>query len=153
MYGTIRGMATYPDGNPGEYPVDLTTDTGRFRMYAADLNGTKYVPDYPGFRNFEKISDAEIEALLAEHTSVYLALAAFFGSLASDASLHTGIFKDYDLSVDLKTLADDLRKQSAFWTNKAAEENVLGGTADIFDSFTLGSTARYGRPELSPPVV
>ena len=146
-------MAVYPEGNPGEYPVDMSTNVGLFRLRVNDLVGTPYDPDYPGFANFVKAGDAEIEAFLASTTSVWYAVADFYQSLANDASLHSLVTKDHDLQLDQRDLAKALQAQSDAARASGDRERMESGDLDFYFSTGFGSASVTNRPEAAPPVV
>jgi hypothetical protein len=59
-------------------------------------------------------------------------------ALAARASLESKTIKDYDLSVDLKSLADSLRKQAAEFFKQADEADARLGNLDIFELTRTG---------------
>lgn len=109
-------MATYPSGNPGAVPVDPSSDIGKWRAAAGDLNYTLYSPDEPGFGNFTYASDAEITQFLAmSGDSIPGAIGYWYLQLAGAAAVSAKQVKDYDLSVSTEKRAADLREQAAVW--------------------------------------
>lgn len=118
-------MATYPSGNPGAVPVDLASDVGQFRAMVGDLAYELYSPDEPGFGNFAKFSDAEIEAYIAQGGgSIFRAIGFSYLYLAGQAALESASVKDYDLQVDSTKRAADLRAIAQMWFDKADGEDV-----------------------------
>lgn len=120
-------MAVFPEGNPGAVPIDLASDLGRFRALVGDLNSTPYSPVEPGFQNFEKFSDSEIEAYLATSgNSVPGAIGYAYLYLAGQAALQSSSVRDYDLQIDETKRAADLRAIAQFWFDQAGDEDVIG---------------------------
>lgn len=134
-------MAAYPEGNPGSVPVDLASDVGRFRALVGDLQYEAYDPPEPGFGNFEKFSDAEIEAYLAQADgSVPRAIGYSYLYLAGQAAIASQSVRDYDLQVDTTKRAADLRAIAQFWFDKADEDDLIAGE----DAFEIVPTGRPG---------
>lgn len=120
-------MAVYPSGNPGAYPVDLASNVGQFRALTGDLNSVPYSPVEPGFQNFEKFSDAEIEAYIAQGgDSIPRAIGYSYLYLAGQAAMQSASYKDYDLALDETKRAADLRAIAQFWFDQADGDDVIG---------------------------
>lgn len=138
-------MAVFPAGNPGQWPVDLSSDVGQFRALIGDLNAVPYDPDEPGFRDFEKFSDAEIEAyLLAGGGSIPRGIGFAYLYLAGQAAMQSASVKDYDLAIDETKRAGDLRAIAQFWFDRADEDDDASGANDIFETFDMvGSRCRH----------
>lgn len=135
-------MAVYPAGNPGAYPVDLESDVGRFRALVGDLNSTPYDPVEPGFQNFEKFSDAEIEAYIAQGGSVTRGIGYSYLYLAAQAAEQSKAIKDYDLQVDTTKRAADLRAIAQFWFDQADGDDVIAAE----EGFEIVPTGTRGGP-------
>lgn len=145
-------MAVFPAGNPGEYPVDLTSDVGRFRALTGDLNSTPYSPVEPGFQNFEKFSDAEIEAYIAQGgDSINRAIGFAYLYLAGQAAMESQSVRDYDLQIDNTKRAADLRAIAQFWFDQADGEDVISGE-EAFEIVPTGTTGGPFIPEGTIPV-
>lgn len=145
-------MAVYPAGNPGEYPVDLTSDVGRFRALTGDLNSTPYDPVEPGFQDFEKFSDAEIEAYIAQGGgSIPRAIGYAYLYLAGQAAMQSASVQDYDLKIDETKRAGDLRAIAQFWFDQADDEDVIAGE-EAFEIVPTGTRSGAFIPEGSIPV-
>lgn len=138
-------MAVFPAGNPGQWPVDLSSDVGQFRALIGDLNAVPYDPDEPGFGNFEKFSDAEIEAyLLAGGGSIPRGIGFAYLYLAGQAAMQSASVKDYDLQIDETKRAGDLRAIAQFWFDQADDSDDNAGLNDIFETFDMvGSRCRH----------
>lgn len=133
-------MAVFPAGNPGQWPVDLSSDVGQFRALVGDLNAEPYDPDEPGHRNFEKFSDAEIEGYIAAGGgSIPRAIGFSYLYLAGQAAVDSRQVKDYDLQVDTTKRAADLRAIAQFWFDRADEDDNASGVNDIFETFDMTS--------------
>lgn len=133
--------------NTGVAPYDPTTLVGKVRVTTGDVI---YGTPSGGFAEYEMFSDEDIEAFLVTSDDNVLRAAGFgFMSLAARASLQSKTIKDYDLSVDLKSLADSLRKQANEFFNQADAADARLGVADVFE------LTRTGRPytveELAEP--
>lgn len=145
-------MAVFPEGNPGEYPVDLTSKVGQFRALTGDLNSTPYDPAYPGFQNFLKFSDAEIEGYLAQGgDSVARAIGYSYLYLAGQAAIESAAIKDYDLQIDKTKRAADLMAIAKLWFGQADEEEVISGE-EAFEIVPTGTSSGQFIPELSIPI-
>lgn len=145
-------MAQYPSGNPGAFPVDLLSDVGQFRALSGDLNSEPYDPVKPGIQNYEKFSDAEIEAYLEQGAgSINRAIGLSYLYLAGQAAMESRSIKDYDLQVDLTKRAADLRAIAQTWLGLADGDDVA--TAE--EEFTIvptGTDSGPFIPELSIPI-
>ena len=148
-------MATFPDGNPGEYTLDPESLVGRFRLTYGDIYSEPYTPAVSGVQNYKELSDAEIEAFLAQSTneSIPRAIGLYVLSLATRAALEAKTVKDYDLQLDLTKRSGELRAAAQMWFDRADAEDIEAGLGDIFeiygpgcDSFIPeGSPAQWGR--------
>lgn len=145
-------MAVFSEGNPGAYPVDLTSNVGKFRALTGDLNSTPYDPVEPGFQNFEKFSDAEIEAYLEQGgNSIPRAIGFAYLYLAGQAAMQSVSAQDYDLKIDETKRAADLRAIAQFWFDQADEEEVIAGE-EAFEIVPTGTRSGAFIPEGSIPV-
>lgn len=131
--------------NIGVAPYDPTTLVGKVRVTTGDVI---YGAITAGEAEYEMFSDEDIEAFLVASEDNILRAAGFgFMSLAARASLNSKTVKDYDLSIDLKSLADSLRKQANEFFNQADAADARLGVADVFE---LTRTGRgYYWPELA----
>lgn len=142
----------FPGGNPGAVPVDLTSDVGRFRGLVGDLQYEAYDPGEPGFGNFLKYSDAEIEAYIAQGGgSINRAIGFAYLYLAGQAAMESKLTKDYDLTVDNTKRAADLRAIAQFWFDQADDEDVVSGE-EAFEIVPTGTTGGPFIPEGTIPV-
>ena len=148
-------MATFPDGNPGEYPLDPESLVGRFRLTYGDVYSEPYAPVVPGVQNYKELSDAEIEAFLAQSTneSIPRAIGLYVLSLATRAALEAKTVKDYDLQLDNTKRSGELRAAAQLWFDRADAEDIEAGLGDIFEIYgpgcddfaPEGSPAQWGR--------
>lgn len=121
-------MASYPDGNPGAWPIDGTTPVGLFRLNYGDVTAVAYDPVEPGYRNFEELSDAEIEGFLdLADGSVTRATGRYYLSLAGHAAKTAKSVKDQDLAIDTTKRAADLRALADYWFGLADNEDAESG--------------------------
>lgn len=144
-------MAVYLEGNPGAFPVDLTSPVGQFRALIGDLNSTAYDPDVPGFQNFTMFSDAEVEAYIAQGEGVTRAIGFAYLYLAGQAALESVSIKDYDLMIDKTKRATDLRVIAQAWFDRADNEDV-SSAEEGFEIVSTGTTGGEFIPELSPAI-
>lgn len=136
--------------NPGAYPIDPTSDVGKFRAMYPDTNSVPFDPPVSGQADYENFSDLEIEAfILAGGGSVFRALGLAALSQAGQASRESASIADHDLRIDVTKRATDLRAQAQFWFDAADAED-----ASAEDAFILTEMGRSGDfiPELTPPV-
>ena len=148
-------MATFPDGNPGEHPLDPESLVGRFRLTYGDVYSEPYTPVVPGVQNYKELSDAEIEAFLAQSTneSIPRAIGLYVLSLATRAALEAKTVKDYDLQLDNTKRSGELRAAAQLWFDRADAEDIEAGLGDIFEIYgpgcddfaPEGSPAQWGR--------
>lgn len=139
-------MAVFPEGNPGQFPVDLESDVGKFRALVGDLSSTPYDPPEAGFGDYEKFSDDEIEGYLAQaEGSIPRAIGYAYLYLAGQAALTSTSVRDYDLALDTTKRADGLIAIANMWFGKADAEE-----ADYFDVVPVGSRGRRCKPEAAP---
>lgn len=145
-------MAVFPEGNPGEFPVILESKVGQFRALTGDLNSTPYDPAYPGFQNFVKFSDAEIEGYLAQGgDSVARAIGYSYLYLAGQAAMESTAIKDYDLQIDKTKRAADLTAIAKLWFGQADGEEIIAGE-EAFEIVPTGTSSGQFVPELSIPI-
>lgn len=145
-------MAVFPEGNPGAYPVDLTSKVGQFRALTGDLNSTPYDPVEPGYQNFVKFSDAEIEGYLTQGGgSVARAIGYSYLYLAGQAAIESKAIKDYDLQVDKTKRAADLTAIAKLWFGQADGEEVIAGE-EAFEIVPTGTNSGQFIPELTIPI-
>ena len=144
-------MATYPAGNPGVFPLDPATDIGRFRLVYGDTQSEPYSPVVPGIQNYTELSDAEIQAYLAQGAnSVNRAIGYYYIALAGKAALESKSIKDYDLSVDTTKRAADLRALAQWWFDLASEDDSTSAE-EAFEIVSLGGPGDF-IPEGAIPI-
>lgn len=142
----------YPEGNPGAWPVDLTSPVGQFRALTGDLNGVAYIPDEPGYRAFEKFSDAEIEAYITQaNDSIARAIGLSFIYLAGQAAVASKEIRDYDLLVNTTKRAADLRAIAQFWFDQADGDDGISAE-EGFEIVPTGTSGGGFIPEATIPV-
>lgn len=140
-------MAVYPEGNPGAYPLDPTSDVGKFRMLISDVTSEPYEPAVEGIQNYEILSDAEIETYLeAGGGSLLRAVGFYYMALAGEASSQSMTIKDYDLSVSFATRAGDLRNMALLWFQRADDEDAADGE-DAMVITSVGPRRHRRHPE------
>lgn len=140
-------MAVYPEGNPGEFPLDPTSDVGKFRLTFGDTQSEAYSPVESGFQNYTYFSDAEIGVfLVAGDDSIPRGVGYAYLQLAGAAAMDSESVKDYDLAVDTTKRSGDLRAIAQYWFDRADTEADLSG--DAFDIVPMGDGCDL-IPELS----
>jgi len=133
--------------NTGIAPYDPSTPVGRVRVITGDV---VYGTPSAGFAEYEMFSDEEIEAFLVESDDNILRAAGFgYLALSGRASLQAKTVKDYDLSVDLKAVAAELRKQADDLFKRADEKDGRDGVSDVFEWTATGRS--YTIAELAEP--
>lgn len=147
-------MATFPEGNPGEYPLNIESPVGHFRTVYGDIYSEPYDPVVPDIQNYKELSDGEIEGFLAQSSggSVPRAIGLYVLSLSSRAALEAKAVKDYDLQIDTTKRAADLRASAQLWFDRADADDIAEGFGDIFEIYgpegcftPEGSPAMLGR--------
>lgn len=142
----------YPAGNPGVYPVDLTSDIGKFRALVGDLSATPYEPNVPGVGNFTKFSDAEVESYLDQGAgSVARAVGLSYLYLAGQAAIASSEIQDNDLKVSTTKRAADLRAIAQMWFDKADGEDV-SSAEEGFEIVPTGTSSGGFIPEGTLPI-
>lgn len=133
--------------NTGVAPYDPTTLVGKVRVTTGDVT---YGTPSGGVAQYEMFSDADIEAFLVTAEDNVLRAAGYgFMALAGRASLDAKTIKDYDLSIDLKSLSESLRKQAAEFFKQADEKDKRDGVDDILQLTPAGRP--YTLEELDDP--
>ena len=133
--------------NTGVAPYDPTTLVGKVRVVTGDVI---YGTPAGGVAEYEMFSDSDINAFLVTAEDNVLRAAGFgFMSLAARASLNSKTIKDYDLSIDLKALADSLRKQAQEFFKQADDKDKRDGVSDVFELTRTGRD--YTVEELAEP--
>lgn len=145
-------MAVFPEGNPGEFPLDPTSNVGKFRLVYGDTQSTPYSPVEPGFQNYGELSDAEIEAFLATGgDSINRAIGYYLLSLASQAALVSTSWKDYDLAEDTTKRPAELRALAQWWFDQADGDDVIAAE-EGFEIVPTGTTGGPFIPEATTPI-
>lgn len=145
-------MATYPEGNPGVYPLEPTTPVGQFRLVYGDTHSTPYDPVEPGLQNYDELSDDEIEAfLVAGGESINRAIGYYYFSLAGAAAKAAKQIKDYDLQVDTTKRSADLRALGQWWFDRADDDDVIAAE-EGFEIVPTGTTGGPFIPEGTIPI-
>lgn len=145
-------MAVFPEGNPGEFPLDPTSNVGKFRLVYGDTGSTPYSPVEPGYQNYTELSDAEIEAFLATGSdSINRAIGYYYLSLAGKAALVAKQVRDYDLQVDTTKRAADLRAIAQWWFDQADNDDVISAE-EGFEIVLTGTNSGDFIPEATIPV-
>lgn len=132
----------------GVAPLDPDTPVGQMRMSVGD---TTYTDENAGYGEYEHYSDIELQMYLDKALgSVTRALGYLYTDLAAVAALQSKMVKDYDLQVDLRNRAEQLRETAQTYFDLADQEDTEAGVADIFDSFNFGAGRKCCRPEAAP---
>lgn len=129
--------------NIGAYPVDPTTNVGKFRLMAGDSEGTPIVPEPPAeptTAEYAIWSDVEIEVLLAQaNNSVARAISMGYMQLAALSASTSGSIRTDDLTVTTTSRSGEFLKLAQYWAEIADSQ-----AADSFDIVysNTGSTIR-----------
>lgn len=131
--------------NEGIAPPDFTTDVGRFRLIANDTYFIPLVPPVSGEGDYTLFSDDEIDGFLALESNVYRAVGLAYMGLANTAARDAESIKDYDLAIDSRQKAEQLRLQATWFYTRADELDSEGD-----EGFQIVSTGRrYTSAELA----
>jgi hypothetical protein len=119
--------------NSGIYPLDPTTDVGKFRLLFGDTASVPFIPATPGLQDYTDYSDAEIQQFIISGGGVLNRGVGFAYLQASGAAARESkAIKDYDLSVDLTKRAEDLRKTAQLYFDMADLDDANAGISDSF---------------------
>lgn len=145
-------MAVFPEGNPGEFPLDPTSNVGKFRLVYGDTQSVPYSPVEPGFQNYTELSDAEIEAYISVSSdSINRAIGYYYLSLSGAAAKTSKSVADYDLKIDTTKRAADLRAIAQWWFDQADNDDVIAAE-EGFEIVPTGTSGGDFIPELTLPV-
>lgn len=133
--------------NPGVSPPDFTTTVGQFRLLANDVYNVPLSPTAAGQGDYTLFSDAEIDGYLALQGNVYRAVGLAYLSLANAAALEAESIKDYDLAIDRRQKAEQLRLQANTFFAQADTADMEGD-----EGFLIVDTGKQYEwpPELGP---
>lgn len=127
------------EGNPGAWPIDPESPVGQFRLLYNLTAHEEYEPVEPGIVDFAELSDLQIEAFLNQaRGNVNRAIGYYLLARASHHANESKMVKDYDLQVDLRSIADDLRQAAEAWFERADIEEINSGFGDLFEAFGHG---------------
>ena len=127
------------EGNPGVFPLDPDSPVGRFRILYSITAFDEYDPPVGGFVNYRELSDVQIEGYIAQGDgSITRAIGYYLLAQASHHANESKMVKDYDLQVDLRSIADDLRQAAEAWFERADIEEINSGFGDLFEAFGHG---------------
>ncbi len=130
--------------NPGVYPLDPTSNVGKFRLLYGDTVSVPLVPPVAGQQDYTTFSDAEIEQFLASGgDSINRSVGYAYLQAAGVAAFSSKSVKDYDLAVDLTKRAEDLRKMAQFYFDLAGEDDAMTGAAEAFLIVNTGTDRDY----------
>ena len=106
--------------NIGVAPAVLTTLVGQFRLITGDLNYKPLAPAVSGMGNYTLFSDDEIITFLTfADDSPFRAAGYAFMQLSGAAAQQAESIKDYDLQIDRRQKAEQLRAQATFFFEQA----------------------------------
>lgn len=116
--------------NPGVFPLNPTTDVGKVRLVIGDTISVPFDPVQAGLQDYTQFSDAEIEVFLSYGDDSPMRAAGYaYLSLAGAAAQQAESIKDYDLQVDSRQKAEQLRLQARFYFDQADEIDLAGDEA------------------------
>lgn len=123
---------------PGIAPPDFSTPVGQFRLLASDTSYVALDPPVSGQGDYTYYSDAEIEGYLTvTEDNPYRAVGFAYIALANIAAQSAESIKDFDLAVDSRQKAEQLRIQAQWFFDKADELDAEGA-----EGFTIVRTGR-----------
>jgi hypothetical protein len=123
--------------NPGVYPLVPTSDVGKVRLIIGDTISVPFDPVVSGQQDYTLFGDDEITAFLSYSESPMRAAGYAYLSLAGAAAQQAESIKDYDLAVDSRQKAENLRAQAAFYFEQADKIEAAGESG-----FQIVSTGR-----------
>ena len=124
--------------NPGAFPVDFGEPVGQVRALIGDTLSVPLDPPVSGQQDFQLFSDAEIEQFLSSgQGSIYRASGFAFMSLAGVAARQAESIRDFDLQIDSRQKAEQLRLQAQWYFGEADRLDGLGE-----DGYTIVRTGR-----------
>lgn len=113
--------------NPGVYPLDPTTEVGKTRLVIGDTISVPLDPVVSGQEDFTMFSDAEIQAFLDYSDDSPMRAAGYaYLSLAGAAAQQAESIADYDLKLDTRDKAKQLRDQAMFYFERADQIDMEG---------------------------
>lgn len=122
--------------NPGAREYDPEDPVGRFRLIYQITAFTEMNTSDPDTVNYAELSDKEIEAYLAAGGgNVNRGIGYYVLAQSSHAARQAKSVKDYDLAVDLRSLAKELDAAAQSWFDRADREDMVDGESDIFEVF------------------
>ena len=130
--------------NPGAYPLDKSSEVGRFRLMVGDTTSTPFDPPRPGKRNYTLFSDEEIEIFLEMGGSQEMAAYYAFMQLAASAARTSTSVSDFDLKLDTTKTPVELRMIAQAWKDQAD-----AASADVFELFDVNIRDSNCTPELA----
>lgn len=145
-------MAVFPEGSPGVFPIDPTSDVGKFRALYGDVFSTPYTPVEPGYQSYTELSDAEIEAFISQAgNSIPRAIGFYYMSMAGSAAKVSKSWKDYDLASDTTKRPAELRAIAQWWFDLADDEDSIAGE-EAFEIVPTGTRSGGFIPEGTNPI-
>lgn len=135
--------------NRGVAPLNPSTDVGKFRLAYGDTQYTDLDPPETGYGDYTELSDAEVEGFLESGGSVPRGIGYYYLQLAGKAALTGRSVKDYDLAIDTRNRAADLRALAQYWFDLADGED--GSSEDAFMIVPTGSQGEF-IPEGTVPI-
>lgn len=125
--------------NIGVYPLDPTSEVGKFRLGTGDVTSVPLDPPQVGFESYAINSDEEIENFLAMGGGSQLrGIGYWYLSLSGAAALESKAVKDYDLQVDLTKRSNDLRATALLYFAQADAEDLADGSSEAFEIVPTG---------------
>lgn len=113
--------------NLGVYPVDPTSNVGKFRLMAGDSEGTPIGSEPYTQAEYKIWSDAEIDAFLYQAgDSVARAISYAYLQLAAASAATSGTIRTDDLSVTSTSRSGEFLKLSQYWAGIADSQEVDG---------------------------
>lgn len=114
--------------NEGVAPPDFSTTVGQFRLLANDTYYVHTDPPQQDVGIYTLFSDDEIDAYLALQSNVYRAVGLAYLGLANTAAREAESIKDYDLAIDSRQKAEQLRAQADAFFAEADRADAAGDT-------------------------
>lgn len=138
--------------NIGVYPLDPTSEVGKFRLATGDVTSVALDPPVAGYESYSINSDDEIENFLAMGGDSQLrGIGYWYLSMSGAAARESKAVKDYDLQVDLTKRSNDLRATAMTYFSLADEEDANAGLSEAFEIVPTGEPYPYWPAEAENP--
>lgn len=134
--------------NAGKWPIDGTTDIGKFRIFAGDSLPDSLPTDEEPCASYKYWSDSEVENYLSSSNTLTRAIANAYNAISLQYLSSAGVVKDFDMTNDNTKTASFFEVRARYWGQKADAEDLQ--SLDSFDFVVPNWQGEPSRPEGSP---